>query len=428
MNSDAHTRTRQYTGGAVSDTAVAVIAGDAAGTAGGQAALLGAANALVRNHPVVYVVAPDAEPMLAPREWLPDLLASLDGATDASRLEIVRFPPANVVRVGIGTDVDADIYVGADRFTGYTACTASPVSDASSSVFGGAIGAMLAAGQVFRRTIGMPLGTHRGMSLWTLEETLDGTGPDDIDVLDLSAVWLVGAGGVGSSAAWWLHLFGCSGAGVVIDHDLVDVTNLNRSLGMFYANSGLAEKKPRGKAELAAELIGAAPFARTWDAWIRTDPAPPDVLIPAANEFGVRTAIATYSHPMALTGTTSRNWTAELHLYRAGIDSCPSCRHPESGSGPWFTCSTSTVPTDDGGSADAALSFLSGTAGLLTVAGLTLAQAGELSGPANMWPVDFAEAHRGLVRPKKMACSRTCQRTQSQSLRSRMFGGTRHIT
>lgn len=426
MTIDANTRTRQYTGGAVSDVAVTIVAGDAVGTPGGQAALLGAANALVRNHPAVYVVAPDAESALVPTDRLSDLLARVGGATDESRLEMVLVPPVGAIRVGIGSDVQADLYVGADRFTGYTADTPSPISGASTSVYGGAIGAMLAAGQVFRRTVGMPVGPHRGMSMWMLEETLAGTGPDTVDVLDLSAFWLVGAGGVGSSAAWWMHLFGCCGTGVVIDHDLVDITNLNRSLGMFYGETGLAEGAPRMKAELAADLIGAKPFTETWDAWIGADPAPPDVLIPAANEFGVRAAIATYSHPMALTGTTSRNWTAELHIYRAGVDSCPSCRHPDRGSGPAFACSTSSIPTDDGGSEDAALSFLSGTAGLVTVAGLTLAQAGELTGPMNMWPVDFAEAHRGLVRAKKLACSSTCQRTQSPSLRSRIFGGTRH--
>jgi hypothetical protein len=426
VTSDANTRTRQYTGGRVSEAAVTIVAGDALATPGGQAALLGAANALVRNHPAVYVVAPDAESVLAPTGRLSELLTRVGGATDESRLEIATRPPVGPIKVGIGSDVEADLYVGADRFTGFTANMASPISGDPTSVYGAAVGAMLAAGQAFRRTVGMPVGAHRGMSLWTLEETLTGTGPDNVDVLDLSALWLVGAGGVGSSAAWWMYLFGCCGTGVVIDHDLVDITNLNRSLGMFYRDTGLAEGTPRKKAELAADLIGAAPFTETWDAWIDADPVAPDLLIPAANEFGVRTAIATYSHPMAFTGTTSRNWTAELHLYRAGVDSCPSCRHPDRGSRPAFACSTSSVPTDDGGSEDAALSFLSGTAGLLAVAGLTLAQAGELTGPMNMWPVDFAEAHRGLVRAKKMACTSTCRRTQSQSLRSRMFGDTRH--
>lgn len=427
MTADAHTRTRDYTGGAVSDRRVTIVAGDAVASPGGQAALLGAANALVRNHPVVYVVTPDGPSALALAGQLSDLLEGIGQATDESRLEIVRSPPSETIKIGLGPDVHADVYLGADRFTGYIADTPSPVSEAPTTIYGGATAAMLAAGHVFRRTIAMPVGELRGMSMWTLEETIAGSGPATVDPLNLGGLWLIGAGGVGSSAAWWIQLFGHRGTGVVIDHDLVDITNLNRSLGMFYATTGLAEGEPKSKARLAADLIGAKAFGETWEQWIAADPDPPDLLIPAANEYGVRSAIATYSHPMAFSGTTSRNWTAELHMYRAGIDSCPSCRHPEVVTGQSFACSTSPIPSADGGSEDAALSFLSGTAGLLSVAALNLAQLNLTPEAASMWAVDFGPAYRGLVRPLRMACNATCHRTLSRQLRSSLFGRTRHF-
>ena len=311
---DPHARTREYTGGETAQTAVSIACAAAATSPAGQVALLAAVNAAVRNHPTVYVQTPDAPSAAVNLGTVHAMLERLAGATSTSRVELVTRMPAGVPVIGVGPDVSADIFIHADRFTGGISDRGAPLGADPATVYGAALGAMLAAGEAFRQSIGVPGQLERSLSLWTLTPDINPTGPADIGPIDCGTIWLVGAGGVGSSIAWWLHLLGMTGRLVIIDHELIDTTNLNRTLGAFWATSGLAAQTPASKAALAATLIpGAEPFVDTWARWIASNQSPPDVLIPAANDLGVRADIATYSHPMALTGTTSRDWTAELH-------------------------------------------------------------------------------------------------------------------
>ena len=71
------------------------------------------------------------------------------------------------------------------------------------------------------------------MSLWSLSAAADATGPAALEPLDVGGVWMVGAGAVGSCLAWWLRLVGVTGLWTIIDGDVVDITNLNRGLGLF---------------------------------------------------------------------------------------------------------------------------------------------------------------------------------------------------
>jgi hypothetical protein len=418
-------RTREYTGGAVARTPIAISIGDRIHTHGGQAALLASVNAAVRNHPAVYVRASDV-PLLGPARGgtTHNLLAHLETATPTAQLQIVDALPHDVTLLGIGRDINgADLYIGADRFTGKIAADPLDISADASSAWGAGLAAMLAANHLFRTAIALPVPSFATLSLWTMAESGGSSGPADLGPIDVGTTWLIGAGGVGSSIAWWLSLLGVYGRWTVIDHERVELTNLNRSLGMFLGDYGAGGDSASFKAHVAAELMGATPFPDDWDAWVVADPSPPDVLIAAANDRGVRASLAAYSHPMALTGTTSRRWTAELHLYRAGVDGCIDCRHPSEMTAD-FACSTSAVPTGDGGHADAALSFLSGTAGLLALAGLARLQAGELVDVMNHWQLFFQPARRPIT-PNRQTCSRGCRRTLDERSRYELFGDTR---
>lgn len=410
-------RTRQYTGGVVPTRAVAIAAGDNIFTPAGRVAVLAAANATVRSHPTVYVCAPDAAALHA-------ALADIGRATPTSKLEIVERIPPNVPTVGVGADVTADVFIVADRFTGGISSVATALADDPSTVYGAGLGAMLASAAIFRRDIGLVVPTFPLMSLWTFATADRRTGPAEIGPIDIGAGWVVGAGGVGSSFAWWLHLFGNASTWVFIDHDFVDDSNLNRSLGMFARHLDRGDGTPWRKCDAAAELVpGAMPFHGKWSDWAATDAPAPDVLIPAANDFGVRAALGTYGHPMALTGATSLDWTAELHLYRAGVDGCIGCRHPEDGA-PTFDCSSASVPTGDGGSTDAALAFLSGTAGLLTISALTRLQAGEIDGELNHWTVAFQPA-RHPFDADTYRCRGGAPHAPARAVAESQFGATR---
>jgi molybdopterin/thiamine biosynthesis adenylyltransferase len=409
--SDPHARTREYTRGVVVHTPVGIACGDAAGSPAGQVALLSAVNAAVRNHPVVYVQCPDASSATKAPGTIHSTLDLLAGATSASRIEVVDRFPAGVPTIGIGGDVPAGLYTHADRFTGGISSQPAEIGPDPATEYGAALAAMLAAAEIFRRSIHLSGHPQRSLSLWTLQPENRTTGPADTEPIDCGTIWLVGAGGVGSSIAWWLHLFGLAGRLVIIDHEPIDPTNLNRTLGAFWATSGLPEGSPANKADLAARLTpGAEAFPGTWTAWTTHNNPSPDVLLPAANDLGVRAELATYSHPMALTGTTSRQWNAELHLYRAGTDGCINCRHPAN-QAPDFACATAPVPTPGGGHSDAALSFLSGTAGLLTVAALARLQTDHLPTPTNHWQIAFDPAARRPITPNTHQCNQSCRRT-----------------
>ncbi|MGH3231597.1 MAG: ThiF family adenylyltransferase, partial [Streptosporangiaceae bacterium] len=261
--------------------------------------------------------------------------------------------------------------------------------------------------------MGLPAVLDRGISLWSLAPVGQPTGPADLGPVAVGSTWLVGAGAVGSCLAWWLQFTGVNGAWTVIDGDKADDTNLNRSLGLFAADAGLDGHETAMKAHAAAALIpGAVPYPHWWDDWAATDPAPPDVLIPAANEYGVRSAVAAYGHPATIHATTSRDWTAELHRHLPGRDGCIACRLPENA--PAFACATATAPSagpDPDPGRDAALPFLSAAAGILLLSGLLQLQYGHWTvHDRNHWRVWFDEAPRP-VQSSLWTCSQACTAT-----------------
>jgi hypothetical protein len=97
----------------------------------------------------------------------------------------------------------------------------------------------------------------------------------------------------------------------------------------------------------------------------------------------VRHAIGQRGENLLLHATTSSNWTAELHRHIASRDDCIDCRIPEALHAR-FTCSTGPAQPSTEANFDAALPFLSGTAGLLLAAGLVRLQHGTVQrGPHN---------------------------------------------
>jgi hypothetical protein len=283
----------------------------------------------------------------------------------------------------------------------------------------------LAAGYIFRVTIGLPAIIDRGISLWTLSPTDQPTGPDTFGPVAVGSAWLVGAGAVGSCLAWWLHFTGVNGEWTVIDGDIADHTNLNRSLGLFTADVGLGGQEPTLKAAAAAALIpGATSYPYWWDNWIATEPKPPDVLIPVANDYGIRPAVAAYGHPAILHATTSRDWTAELHRHLPERDGCIACRLPEDA--PAFACATGAAqPAGRDPGRDTALPFLSAAAGILLLSGLLQLQHGHWhTHDHNHWRLWFDEAPRP-VQSSRWVCDRTCTSTPPPAVRHIIHQATR---
>jgi molybdopterin/thiamine biosynthesis adenylyltransferase len=428
-------RTRRYTGGVEPTIAAGVATGpDTAATSVGQVAVLSAVNMLARAHPAIVLDLPDTPLIVSSPTGGATLAQACEQlAREANpRISLPATPcdRAPVLSIGIGEDTPrASVYAGGARFTARTGASPQTLSQDASTLVGSGMAVALAAGYVFRTALAMPAVIERSISLWTLQETSDSTGPDACGPVDIGEVWMIGAGAVGSGLAWWLHHAGVTGKWIIIDGDLVEVSNLNRSLGLFAHHAGLTGLPPALKAEAAAELIpGAHAFPHWWEDWAATDPASPDVLLPLANERTVRPAIAAYSHPATLHASTSPNWTAELHRHLIGRDDCIACRLPDIGT-PTFVCATAPTdsPTNDEQEprTDAALPFLSGAAGLLALAGLLQLQHGQwTTHQRNHWRTWFDQTPPAISHTR-YACARTCAATAPSQLRCSLHGATR---
>jgi len=401
-----------------------------ASTASGQAAVLTAINILARAHPGVTLALPDVALMVPCPTGGTSLLEGCELLAVAANPDVevstARVMPTEIGSIGIGADAGpASIYAGGDRWTARTAATPQEVVPRPSSLLGAGLAVTLATGFIFRTALGRPAVRVRGVSLWSLAPAEAASGPDSCDPLDVGTVWLIGAGAVGSCLAWWLQFVGVVGAWTVIDGDVVDATNLNRSLGLFATDAGLAGGRAVHKADAAAALIpGAATCPHWWHDWAATDPAPPDVLVPVANEYGVRAAVAAYSHPATLHATTSRNWTAELHRHLLGRDGCISCRLPEGT--PSFGCATGQIePTGTDPGRDAALPFLSAASGLLLLAGLLQMQHGHwATHDRNHWRVWFDDTP-AVLSGSHWQCAGSCRATLAGPVRRAIHGETR---
>jgi hypothetical protein len=191
-------------------------------------------------------------------------------------------------------------------------------------------------------------------------------------VINVGNVDVIGGGAVGHALTYWANVFGFDGHWAVIDGDVAELHNANRCLGMTVAAAGwplgVPTGEPLNKAISAAANSGAEPLPYWYDDLPFERPRP-DLVLVLANEYGVRETVAQSGEPLLLHATTSPNWTAELHRHIPGRDDCPACRIPSKHLGT-FLCSEGPARPSDPGDGDAALPFLSATAGLVLCAAL----------------------------------------------------------
>lgn len=426
-------RTLQYTGGRAPRAAAGVTSGrDTAETQAGQAAVLSAVNMLARVHPTLAISVPDVPLVVSSplggatlADACAELAAAANPAISVARVDAL---PPDVLSVGIGASSPAaTVYAGARRWTALTGQLPQPCTPDPSSLVGLAMGTSLACSAIFRAAIGLPFVRERAASLWTLSATAKATGPSDCAPIDVGSVWMVGAGAVASALVWWLQFIGVAGPWTVLDKDLADVTNLNRSLALFARDTNLFGGPVVNKATAAARLLaGATPVPAWWHEFVESDPPAPDVVLSLANEHGVRAAVAAYGHPAVVHASTSPNWSAELHRHLLEQDDCISCRLPEAA--PRFKCATAPAAAparSENPGNDAALPFLSGAAGLLLLAGIAQLQEGVwATHRANHWRWWFDDSAR-VASAHRWQCAATCASTPAQSVRRVVHAATR---
>ena len=313
--------------------------------------------------------------------------------------------------VGIGATAGAHVRLGADGFIAEIGANAT-VTERPASVWGALLAACLGANVAFHWAMnGEVRGPEGRFSLWELGKPGGEDGPELPGPIDVGRVLQAGAGAVGCALDLAGILVGLAGQWAIVDGDLVEVSNLNRQ-ALFLASDtgwpiGVAANKAlsvsrRMKASTGANITAAAD-------WYDEEPdilkGSYDVVLALANDRGVRGALQGRQPTVLLHATTSASWQAQVHRHIAGRDDCINCRIPSQAAP--MRCSTGEIQFA-GAVADAALPFLSMTAGVLLAAQLSRLQHGAiLRTDANHAYVDLREAtplHAEVIRRCRASC------------------------
>ncbi|HEX2879781.1 MAG TPA: hypothetical protein VHO25_09590 [Polyangiaceae bacterium] len=393
-----------------------------------QVAVLALCNLAARTHRDIHLAIPQA-PLLAR-----SLLVAAD-LREAAVLTIMAIDPYCRVKlvddvrhvsnsVAVGENVSpARWYLGAAGYHGIL--SESEQSIEPNSLVGASMAACLGAAALFTTAHGHPVRARR-VSAWDCTEGFDDTHAQVPSIIDVGSVLVIGGGAVASALQYWLQEFQVTGTWSIVDGDLVELHNTARGMCMFARHAGWAGVEKSRKVDVFAAAGTAAPFFGWYDQWVAAnDRARPDLILPLANERGVREAIAHRHEPVVLHATTSRSWQAQFHRHISGVDDCIACRVRGVATPTRFGCSSAPVGTSSEVSNDAALPFLSGAAGLFLLCALLRLQDGSLYDDAvNQWSLDFLSTHRATQRSRR-ACLDDCIAALPDTVRQNMTSKSR---
>jgi hypothetical protein len=245
---------------------------------------------------------------------------------------------------------------------------------------------------------------------------------------DLGALWVVGAGSVGTAILYFLTLATRNFSALLFDGDKVKRENITRSpvfvdedVGSGKAEVAEAYLKRCGMADVSQEPVMLHESRR----WTHRASGTPDLVIAAANEYNVRHRIESLLPPVQIYGTTGRNWQASVIRHVPMVDPCSCCLFPEATYTP-TGCATDPA-TGAGGDqpVDASLPHLSFAAGLMAAAEiLKLAVPGYAMTPNRS--VLYTKPELRLVRagvPLRQGC--ICG-TRSRGVHEKMIAGSRY--
>ncbi len=343
-----------------------------------------------------------------------------------------------ILAIGAGAGVDAEpsprkIFINGSGWLAAISRQAAvilpPASE--SNLLGAIAAACLGVAQLFKLALGFPA-THLPadgvFDLFKLGWSKDGRQEAWPDGLGIGNVLMVGAGSVGSAAAYCLRATGLRGAMSVVDRDEVKIENFNRSPVFGREVFGL------GKAIAVARFLSGSNLVATaeplwWNDFLAQRKRPSfdfDVWLPLANEFNVRQAMQHNVPPLMIHASTTRNWGVNHARHIPGRDDCLSDRFPvEEVTAEHLTCSTAPIQLAEQ-QVDAALPFASMFAGLLVAADLVRALLPGYPQVANFALLDWygpLDAIQVADRRPRPGCP--C-RDQSRSFHDRFNGGTKY--
>lgn len=440
-------RTTQYTGSSdYRDLRVAVsIDAAEANTVSGQITFLTIANLLARWCRNARFIAPSIE--LHPR--VRSLLDGNPGLDEGAAVIAAGADPFGDFGVGVtGWREDFQIHVGVrpsgERWRvlgrGWLALAGDAVQQRAEkdgdAVFGAVLAACVGTAQAFRIATGHRRLNDIQLSLWNLRGAASALDGPSFSAGDLGRVHLVGCGAVGSAIAYLLPLARLSASGglALVDGDDVDVSNLNRS-PLFRYKDVAKPKVSVVSSYLRRNGLGVHEHEKWYDEAVASGDLwaiRPDVVIPAANDRGVRHTIQGQVPPLQVYGTTGRNWDAFLGRHIPLQEDCLACRFPlpqPPGELP-FRCSEAPITSPavlESDSIDAALPFLSTTAAVLATAELAKATFADFPVNPNFAYLDFRSDLTDFV-PAQRKARASCRCAQQQRVWAALNGRSRFAT
>ena len=249
-----------------------------------------------------------------------------------------------------------------------------PISNPENGTSIGALAAAcLGVAQVFKLALGWPAASLIRDGIFDMFELdwTDAPGVGPIPSPDVGRMLMVGAGAVGSSAAYCMRLAGLEGQVTILDKDVVEIPNLNRS-PVFDRRSLGRVKSEVVAAHLAGSALSATASDLWWDDYIAQHVRSTfrfDVWLPLANERGVRSAMQHSVPPAMVHASTTANWGVNHGRHIPSADDCLADRFPDETDAAPLACASGQV-MDQEEQIDAALPFCSLFAGLLVTAEL----------------------------------------------------------
>ncbi|WFU80766.1 E2 ligase fold family C protein [Bradyrhizobium sp. CIAT3101] len=242
----------------------------AASTAEGLASLDMAARLIARLYPRVRVLMLDGDDVLADelialmRHINPNLQIVTEIGTD---LHVA------VVAGKTNLETDATVYMGSDRWIARVSTVAPVGSGGSPNPFGAGAAACIAMANVFRAVfeswiVKPELDVDVTFSLLNFELGTTGANDDLRAGLDLGLVQLAGVGAIGNAFIWAMsRLRGVKGEIHLIDHEAVDLTNLQRYLLTTMTDID-ASKVALAASALKDSGIEARAFPMSWAGYV----------------------------------------------------------------------------------------------------------------------------------------------------------------
>ena len=177
---------------------------------------------------------------------------------------------------------------------------------------------------------------------------LDEIGVEGQDRLLAGRALVIGAGGLGSPVALYL---GTAGVGriTLVDHDVVDLTNLQRQIAHKLSRVGQpkAESARRSIAEINPDIEVLPVLQRADAAWLATAVAAADVVLDCSDNFATRHAVnaACVAHRKPLVSGAAIGFDGQISVYdsREADAPCYACIFPPESTFEEVRCATMGV-------------------------------------------------------------------------------------